>query len=796
MDLSYGGARWQRAVPGLLVWIALTVALLRLPPVPPVDAGLDASWSLCLAYLFQHGLQFGSDVVFTFGPLGFAMAGTYGGAGLWLHLLAGAVLSGMSAWVLLAGSESIRLPYRIPALLAVVLLIAPNPDTFLLLEIALLAMLLLREESGGPVRIGACCCILGFFSMLKFTNCLLAFAAVGIAAAYHLLRRDWRRSVLLAAGFAVAFVGWWLICGQALTGIARYVATSLEISKGYEDAMFVYEKAPGWIGFATVLLLAGCGAFEAVAARGRVRSLAPILVFWITTYLVWRHAFIRADRPHMFSLYLWALAPVVLHPAFFPERRWLLARIVLLACIALCAILGIQRTEPRVFARCVPLLIEKLRSNSTALASLPAFKADLDSRYAAVAAKNAAPRLVRTIGSGTVDVLGFQQSVAILNGLNYTPRPDYQSYSTYTPKLEELNLAFMAGPRAPQWILQRYETINHHYPTMDDGLALRALLDRYTYQFQDSGYILWRREADIAQRILPPPTREADAAFNHEIPVGDFPDNASVWLEVDYSYNLPGRLMALVEKPPSVTLVITASDQPGVKRKFRFPRLLAHGGVLLSPYLEAEHDFLKYAVGQGGPKVATFKIDCDHQNARYLQRTFHYRLRLLPPPYNLPRNRTMADRVQPYPMFQTIPLRVEAASPVSSVRLDGREALLACAPSHIELPIPPTGGRLTGAYGLKTEETPGAEAKMPEAEFQIVLSGSGAQRVLFDRVLKPGNAQADCGLQPLDLALPAVAPGFTLQLNTLSKTPKETGANLTCWTALAIKPGPSPMPTE
>lgn len=140
-------------------------------------------------------------------------------------------------------------------------------------------------------------------------------------------------------------------------------------------------------------------------------------------------------------------------------------------------------------------------------------------------------------------------------------------------------------------------------------------------------------------------------------------------------------------------------------------------------------------------------------------------------------------------MLETAPSHVESASPSCSTRLDGRDTLQVTAPSRIEYPAPAGGGRLSGAYGLKMDEEffAGREEK-PAAEFQAVLHEGAAERVLLDRVLQPGTVSGDRGLQQLDIALPPAAPGATVVLTTIPKTPNLSGGSLTCWTALRVQP--------
>jgi len=63
----------------LIVVLTLILALLLVQfPTPPAR-GLDPSWSMSLLYFHQRGLEFGRDVIFTYGPLGFLLAPTYFG---------------------------------------------------------------------------------------------------------------------------------------------------------------------------------------------------------------------------------------------------------------------------------------------------------------------------------------------------------------------------------------------------------------------------------------------------------------------------------------------------------------------------------------------------------------------------------------------------------------------------------------------------------------------------------------------------------------------------------------------
>ena len=52
----------------LIALVCLTV------PTPAPDLGVDVSWCAVLQWAHEHGPQFGKDIVFTYGPLGYLLA--------------------------------------------------------------------------------------------------------------------------------------------------------------------------------------------------------------------------------------------------------------------------------------------------------------------------------------------------------------------------------------------------------------------------------------------------------------------------------------------------------------------------------------------------------------------------------------------------------------------------------------------------------------------------------------------------------------------------------------------------
>jgi hypothetical protein len=83
--------------------VLLVSALFKYPDYP--NFGLDPSWRMALGQLFHDGLQFGPEVTFTYGPLGFLLANTYSGLYFWSPILWQMLTAGVCAIVIISSAQ-------------------------------------------------------------------------------------------------------------------------------------------------------------------------------------------------------------------------------------------------------------------------------------------------------------------------------------------------------------------------------------------------------------------------------------------------------------------------------------------------------------------------------------------------------------------------------------------------------------------------------------------------------------------------------------------------------------------
>src|SRR5262249_17102990 len=123
---------------------------------------------------------------------------------------------------------------------------------------------------------------------------------------------------------------------------------------------------------------------------------------------------------------------------------------VLGGVIATCAAIGIALVGPGEILRQALIQTGNNLHHLTRLSELRRTRED-EWRSAVAAAAVASVR--ERVGAASIDMVTWQQGMILLNGLNYSPRPMFQSHLASTPALARLNEAYFLGPDAPDFVL-------------------------------------------------------------------------------------------------------------------------------------------------------------------------------------------------------------------------------------------------------------------------------------------------------------------------------------------------------
>jgi hypothetical protein len=563
------------------------------------DQGLDPSWMQCLGYFLEHRFQAGVDYVFTYGPLGSFICPIYcPGLFWWKYAWELAVKAALAAALLAPAAWLPGWVSRAGYLALLLLLLPGTVDTVYLLGVVAVGLLpLLTERGRGAALLGGGA-MLAALALTKFTFLLLA-VAVWLAWAVALWR-DRRRRAAACLSFPLALGALWCLAGQRLTNLPAFLGGSLQITAGYGDAMCEEgEVRHVKLALAVFALLLVFLATYPWAVLRRGRSLAGLAVLGLSLGLVWKHGFVRQASHYGFFFAYAPFVPFAALALLGPAPRSLLRGLLVAALVGVCW-----------SARRDPFSLSdwwgRLRDNGRALLAPRSFEGLWAADLAARSAQWALPNITARVGQAPVDEFSCSPDVLLLNGLNYRPRPAFQSYTVYTPALLAANAAFYRGERAPEYVLWHFEAIDEHPPTMEDGPALLEVFRSYRLVEQEKGFLLLQRHAE-----LPPPgaparlLRQQSLAFGEELELSGLPPGPQV-VTIEVRASPRGKLRKALYHPPLLFLRLTTGD--GARHTYRLIPAMAAAGFLLNPLLRSDEDVAKLFRGEALPRVRSLSV--------------------------------------------------------------------------------------------------------------------------------------------------------------------------------------------
>lgn len=113
-----------------------------------------------------------------------------------------------------------------------------------------------------------------------------------------------------------------------------------------------------------------------------------------------------------------------------------------------------------------------LSDSSTASATFKSSVKDLQNQYPL------SPEILAMLANHTVDVFPWDVALAYAYGLDWDPRPVFQSYSAYTASLDALNAAHFNSNSSPDYVIFAAESIDGRYPLFDEPATFRSLLSK------------------------------------------------------------------------------------------------------------------------------------------------------------------------------------------------------------------------------------------------------------------------------------------------------------------------------
>lgn len=295
-------------------WILLVACVVVAAPVggPSPGPALDDSWALALNLAHIRGLQFGPQILFTYGPWGFLDVPLNISRG---NLLLGglfAVGAVACAWLGFYRAFTRAVPVAAAAVsaaaLVTVLALGSQASGLMLVGLTLVALDYVasdeaRRSAWLPAALAGASALL---TQVKFSEGL-TLAGVAITCAVFAPSRRLRRIAEALAALVAGTCVLWLIAGQSVSHLAAWIHGSVEVSLGYTEAMSHEQVLSNWLTYAVlvaVVLVVGVQVARGFRTAPARSASAVGIVSVALLYLGFREGYGRHDLVHQPFFYL------------------------------------------------------------------------------------------------------------------------------------------------------------------------------------------------------------------------------------------------------------------------------------------------------------------------------------------------------------------------------------------------------------------------------------------------------------------------------------------------------------
>ncbi len=739
-------------VESVLGFLLVSFSAFRFPSATSTE--LDASWQIALGYFLQKKLLAGVDYVFPYGPFGYFWSPnvTYYPPLATLHLCWWMVFSSSFAvFVLLCAS---RLSTRAARLGFVgtlaALCVAFSYEVLYFAYICSGVSLLFsppRSLASGKRFAGLLVSVVIAFAFLSLTKLsIIIVSALGLASVcgYYCARRRYALAACTLFSYAAVSLTLWLLTGQGLTNIEDFVRTSLEVGAGYSSGMSlrVADYRAWFISLAVCSLVALLTAIKAWKADDKALPLFSGGFVVITLLLAMKGSFVRTFGLWFFGFafcapfFISASGPLTARKRLFYVSVFLLYEVtVVVGLLQLPAATGHKyvSTAERITAP----WITHVGSNLEGLLFFRRKIDRLDETWKLAVQEASLPAVREYVGNQSIDLIPYEPARLILNGLNYRPRPAFQSYMAYTEQLQDLNLQFYRSASAPRFVLFRVATIDGRFPIGDDGKAIQYLFENYRPVMREDEHILFER-SDAAQRREPPEKSLGvqTVPLNHALEAPR-PKDSSVSVRVNLKKTFLGHVFETLHALPHVFLEIETEGGQQIAGKL-VPGI-GESGIMIAPLLISNVDWVDYFLGARVPAAKQLTIRLESPLGRWMYgdtAEVEFLVRSKTQPAVDPAvEKALSPRFNSFFSPQPVELKTLGGRP-EVMRLEGKRVLFLHAPSWVHLPLETKGTyRLHAEFGIM----PGAETNAdPTLRTDgVVFSFRINDQILSEQELRP-----------------------------------------------------------
>ena len=564
---------------------------------------LDSSWRIGLNWGDLLGLEFGKDIVFTYGPAYFLSGDVLLNINKATYLFGNilSIILWFMAILLFVTNITERLKFKdikSNVLSFVIVVISFFSLFFIHIELCNLLLILCLllifniciKKYSKAINILWITCIgflLALISLNKFYFVAASLSLIILAVIIFLIiKKYWNIFYLLLSyiGFLLVI---WFILEKSLKNIILYFKNGIVISSGYSEYMN-FHPAGGdkyIILFAFfILLLWAC-----IFIFGLIKKNKKIMIYFLLSlpllFLIYKEGFTRQDSGHLPIYFSFIIYILIITISIFGKKIWKIFPIFLILIVFS---VSYTKIDFNIGSK-IPGNCQEIATFSKAF--LPGYddeyenKLEEDKRII----RNKKPmddHILNLIDAeDKVSVIPWEVYIPYVYDLNWSPRPVFQSYTAYKPGLDDMNSEHFTGDNAPDKIIYRIDSIDERYAIFDEPATFREIIKNYDFFYAGSN------EFGVLEK------KKGECEFQKEIIISDTAnigeiielpkiDKGYLFCKMDIKLNLEGKVRNLLYRGDYLYIEFFFNDFKKETVIKRFIRENGQNGFFVSKYID------------------------------------------------------------------------------------------------------------------------------------------------------------------------------------------------------------------
>ena len=538
----------------------LLIAIMAIPTYfMTINSGLDNSGVFVLNEAMGRW-TFGSDIMFTYGPLGFLVYTIPIHNNLIIYLIFYMVIYGIFLYALAKNFKGKKRAYIVISSLLFLATYTFLDATYFVEYVVLLLLNVCLDEKSKTARIVQyvlACLIAALMFFVKFNALLALFCTIilFLIIIYFTNKNEFNKYLICTSIIPIICIIGYLLYNPSFTDLFRYVRSILEISSGFNVAMSLVPQNIHL--YAALVCLACCLILLGLEWYIDFQSAKHTLLFAPIIFFAFKHGFVRADG-HIVAFFSSICFFMSIKCLYMTNNQVISRRIkkwftiysdILMVIFVTPIIISFVLLDfgPREY-------IQKLQTKTESICNINQMKNNVITESPTSIISD---EIKNIVGNETVAIYPIEQSmIAYNNSLNFTVMPLVQAYSVYTPYLDKENAEFFIDKnRAPEYIIFDMNAIDGRLFGIECPQTWNAIYNNYITVYSEGSYLLLKRtEKTFTAKSLF--KQEDYYNISQKIYIPQSIDGTYVSFSAEMELSALGKLKKLLYQIPEVTLTI------------------------------------------------------------------------------------------------------------------------------------------------------------------------------------------------------------------------------------------------